>query len=121
MFSARFNLRFLALFFICCSLIVALGCGSQQTGTDAAPDDSRIKQVTTLYASYINSRGGVPPASEAEFKRYVAESGGPLLKAAGVGSVDELMVSPRDNEPYVIFYGKDAAKFIQKGIVAHER
>ena len=102
------------------SLSVGLGCASEQAASDAAPDDSRIKPLTSMYAGYTN-RNGNPPASEEEFKRFVAESGEPLLKAAEVNSVEELFVSPRDNEPYVILYGTEAAKLINRGIVMHER
>jgi hypothetical protein len=100
--------------------IVAAGCGSGQSGGDAAPDTSHIKELTTLYVSYMNRNAGRPPASDAEFKKYVADNGGPLLESVGT-SAEQLFVSPRDNEPYVILYGSEAAKLLRHGIVVHER
>ncbi len=103
------------------SLIVVFGCSSQEAGTGAAADTSRIKELTTLYTSFMNRNAGRPPATESEFKQYVAERGEPLFKSAGVSTAAELFVSPRDNEPYVILYGNEAAKLISRGIVVHER
>jgi hypothetical protein len=76
-----------------------------------------------LYASYVHQHAGQPPATEAEFKRYLAERGEVLLKSEGVTSPDELFVSPRDDEPYVVRFGKDAAKLMSQGqgIIVHER
>jgi hypothetical protein len=106
---------------VCASLIVAFGCGSQEAGTGAGADPSRIKELATLYTSFMNRHAGRPPATESEFKQYVVERGEPLFKSAGVSTADELFVSPRDNEPYVILYGNEAAKLISRGIVVHER
>lgn len=99
---------------------MAAGCSSG-AGDTSEPDVSRIKQLTALYASYLNRNADRPPASEVEFKRYIAERGDPVLKLADVSTVDELFVSPRDNEPYVLLYGNDAAKLIRRGVVTHEK
>jgi hypothetical protein len=70
----------------------------------------------------MNSKGGRPPANQADFKSFISESGDALLKSADVGTVDELFVSPRDNQPYLIAYGSEAAKLIsQGGVVIYER
>jgi hypothetical protein len=44
-----------------------------------------------------------------------------FLEDAGVGAADELFVSPRDNQPYVVYYGNDAAKMLDRGQLIHER
>jgi hypothetical protein len=106
---------------VCASFMVVFGCGSREVGTGAEADPSRINEIATLYTSYMNRHAGRPPATESEFKQYVAERGEPLFKAAGVSTADELFVSPRDNQPYVILYGNEAAKLISRGIVVHER
>jgi hypothetical protein len=107
--------------FVSCSLAMALGCNSQQSGSDGTTGVPRIKGLTALYISFMNNNAGRPPASEDEFKRYVAEKGGPVFDSAGVSTAEEMFISPRDNEPYVILYGNDAAKLLSRGIVAHER
>jgi hypothetical protein len=66
-------------------------------------------------------RGRRPPASEAEFKQFVAKEGAPLLKEAGVTTVDDLFVSPRDSQPYVVHYGQEAAKRLDRGYMIYER
>jgi hypothetical protein len=106
---------------VCSCLALGLGCSSQGTGADAAPDTSRIKELAALYSSYMELHGRRPPASEAEFKEFVAKDGAPLLKEAGVSAVDDLFVSPRDNQPYVVHYGQDAAKRLDRGPVIYER
>jgi hypothetical protein len=98
-----------------------MGCRSEQSASDAAPDDSRIKPLTMMYASYMNRSAGRRPASQQEFKSYIAERGEQLLKSAGMSSVEELFVSPRDNEPYVILYGSEDPRLTSSGIVIYER
>jgi hypothetical protein len=105
----------------CLVLALSLGCDADEPAANAEADAARITSLTLLYTSYMNSHGRVPPASEAEFKQYIAETDDRVLGAAGVSTVDELFVSPRDNEPYVVLYGREAAKLISRGIVAHER
>jgi hypothetical protein len=103
-----------------CLMLFAGGCGSGATTGNGAPDDSRIKPLTTLFTSYMNRNGGRPPANEAEFKKYVAERGAALLDSIGV-SQDELFISPRDNEPHVVLYGNEAVKLLSRGVVVYER
>ena len=102
-------------------LAVGLGCSSQKNVADEKPNDSHIKPITSLYTGYMNRHADRPPASEAEFKQFIAEGGDAVLKAAGVSTLEELFVSPRDNQPYVILYGNDAARLISRGIVVYER
>jgi hypothetical protein len=71
--------RLLYLLLVGLSLTTGLGCGAQPASSDAAVDISRIKELTTLYVSYLNRNAGRPPASEEVFKRYVAERGEPLF------------------------------------------
>lgn len=80
-----------------------------------------LNEVTKAYVGYMRSHGFQPPPSEAEFKTILAGLGEPALKRAGVGSVDALLVSPRDSQPFVIEYGNNARKLLDRGIVAHEQ
>jgi|tagenome__1003787_1003787.scaffolds.fasta_scaffold19977232_1 hypothetical protein len=108
-----------ALVILCLSLVI--GCRSKQTSEVGGTGDEPLATLTRLYVASMNANGGQAPANEAEFKKFVAASGDRELQAAGVSSVDELFVSPRDNQPYVIPYGSDAARLIGRGVVAYER
>jgi hypothetical protein len=100
------------------TIIAIAGCTSQ-VAEDAAADTSRIKSLTALYTSYMNRQGN-PPPNEAEFKRYIADRGEPLLKSLGI-TADELFTSPRDNQPHVVLYGSEAGKLLNQGVVTYER
>jgi hypothetical protein len=106
---------------LACLSLMLIGCSSHQTRSDAAPDDSHIKPLTMLYVSYMNRSAGRRPANQQEFKNYIAKRGEPLLNSAGISSVEDLFVSPRDNEPYVVLYGNEDSQLISSGVVMHER
>lgn len=97
------------------------GCSSSPP---AASDDLGIARLTILtkqYVSYLNSHQSRPPASEAEFKQLLTDAGGSILKKGGANTVDELFVSPRDGQPFVIEYGARAGRLLDRGIIAYER
>ena len=52
---------------------------------------------------------------------YHSHDEGSALKRAGVDDVQELLTSPRDNQPYVILYGKQALPLLDRGVVAYEQ
>jgi hypothetical protein len=54
---------------------------------------------------YMAQHRGAPPRNEAEFKKFI-EMAGPEHKHLGIDNVDELFVSERDGQPYVVAYGK---------------
>lgn len=58
-----------------------------------------------LYGRYVGQHRGTPPASEAEFRKYVEAQGPQDLANLGVTDPAKLWVSSRDNQPYVIRYG----------------
>jgi hypothetical protein len=53
------------------------------------------------------------PRNNEELKAHIRSQGGQ--------SVDELFISERDNQPYVILYGKDAANPALGGLIAYEQ
>jgi hypothetical protein len=61
---------------------------------------------------------------EESFKRFVnsfdAETLERIKGASGVASVDELFISERDGQPYVIFFGRPPAG-VAADLVAYER
>lgn len=58
-----------------------------------------------LYGRYLGQHQGKPPASEAEFKKYVEAQSPQDLANLGVTDPAKLWISSRDNQPYVIVYG----------------
>lgn len=80
-----------------------------------------LTEVVRAYAAYLRSHRYQPPANEAEFKGVLKQAGDGILKRAGVDTVDKLLVSPRDSQPFVIPYGKDARPLLDRGVVAYEK
>jgi len=80
-----------------------------------------LGEVAKAYAGHLRADGYKPPADEAEFKTILAKAGDGVLKRAGVRSVDDMLVSPRDSQPFVIAYGKAARRLLDEGVVAYEQ
>ena len=97
------------------------GCSSSRKPESHGHAGAVLGEVTKAYVGYMRAHGFQPPASEAQFKTVLAELGTTALKRAGVHSVDELLVSPRDSQPFVVEYGKNAKKYLDRGIVAFEQ
>ncbi|HEX6961513.1 MAG TPA: hypothetical protein VF175_06575 [Lacipirellula sp.] len=53
----------------------------------------------------MQSQTGRPPADEAQFKSFISQNGA-ILERMGVASADDLFVSERDSQPFVVIYGK---------------
>jgi hypothetical protein len=79
-----------------------VGCASRE---EAAQEVSTLKPLVILYGQYVGQHRGQPPASEAEFKKFVESQGADTLRSFGVADADDLWVSPRDGQPYVVLYG----------------
>jgi hypothetical protein len=74
------------------------GCTPQgNTGTDEAAD--RLRALAVNYQRYAGQHQGNGPPSEQKFKEFVKKMGVP----EGL-TIDELFVSPRDNQPFEIRY-----------------
>lgn len=107
--------------------VVRLACLSFAVGCGGAPVDAAgraeavLTEVVRAYAAHVRSNRYQPPATEAEFKAALLKSGDGILKRAGVRNVDQLLISPRDSQPFVIVYGKDARRLLERGVVAYER
>src|SRR5215213_4868433 len=92
-----------------CALILAisLGCRSQTASQNLSHETSRLRLLVSLYQSAARTAGRVPK-NEQEFRQLIQamrpEAIDRILAAAEVKSVDELFVSDRDSQPYVIFY-----------------
>ncbi|MFW5693154.1 MAG: hypothetical protein ACOCWL_02965 [Thermoguttaceae bacterium] len=104
--------------------VVALGCGRSRRQA-AAREESRLKPLAVLYGQFTGRNRGNPPANDAQFKEFIRSHDAEQLASLGVDDVDELFVSERDGEPYVVLYG-DAAQGNPPGpagapVVAYEQ
>lgn len=101
-------------------LSFAVGCGGASVDGGGRAE-AVLTEVVKAYAAQVRSNRYQPPANEEEFKAALQKSGDGILKRAGVKTVDQLFISPRDSQPFVISYGKDARRLLERGIVAYER
>lgn len=97
-------------------LLAVLGCTGED-GSAPVAESRRLRTVTTFYTA-MQSKQGRAPTNEQEFKTFISQNGGPMLEQAGVASVDELFVSERDGQPFVVLYKPSTA--VQSDVIAHE-
>jgi hypothetical protein len=98
-------------------LALLLGCGGEPASPRGAVL-SPLKALLSLY-SQATTQSGHRPANEAEFKEFVAQNGGELLKAYKTDA-EKAFISPRDNQPFVVVYGQRPAG-MAAGVVAYEQ
>jgi len=110
----------LALSSVAC-FIACAGCGRSQAPDPHGHAGLVLGEVAKAYAGHLRAGGYKPPADEAEFKTILAKAGDGALKRSGVRSVDDMLVSPRDSQPFVIAYGKAARRLLDEGVVAYEQ
>jgi len=105
------------------ALLVSGGCRKSRGQTaPARTAESSLVQISVLFGRYSSRHRGRGPGSEAEFRRFIAEHGRRSLTAAAVSSIDELLTSPRDKQPFQVRYGLKAGPPGTPGgrIVAYE-
>lgn len=100
------------------------GCGGGGR-SNQEQEASPLKPIAKFYGDYVNQHQGRPPRGEAEFKAFLKESkNAEVLKAEfKFTDIDKLLISPRDNKPYVIYYGKMSTSTGPGGapVVAYEK
>ncbi len=86
-------------------LCAIAGCGNPGR-TNKQEEESSLKPLAKFYGDFVNQHRGKPPADEDEFKTFLKEASNTnLLKAEfQITDIDKLFISPRDNQPYVIYY-----------------
>jgi hypothetical protein len=99
-------------------LATTVGCGESKKQA-VTKETSHLRMLTNLYARSMREVGR-PPANEQEFKDAIAKMG-VSLEALKVGSIDELFVSERDGQPFVVLYGpqkpgSDVVAYEQTGV-----
>lgn len=98
-----------------------MGCGGGHGS--AAQESSNLKPLALLYGQYIGRHRGQPPPNESEFKQFIQKDGATLLATFAIADVDELFVSSRDQQPYVVLYGPTSGPPGPAGqpVIAYER
>ena len=79
---------------VCVTLAGCTGGGGQ-----LPPAHANLQNLAKFYGMYQSQNKGKTPADEKTFKEFIRKSD-PAAK------VDEMFVSPRDNEPYVVRYNQ---------------
>ena len=85
--------------------LVGCGRGAEVSGTDYQAN-RQLSLVAEMYGNFMQEHNGAPPKDEAEFKSFLAKYAARRLEPYNVDSVDELLISPRDEQPFVVVYGK---------------
>ena len=94
---------------------VVAGCGTNAEPEDVVQQRSNMRSLAVAYGNFTKSNRGRVPKSEKTFRAWIEKQGPDFLTNLGVENVDDIFISTRDNEPYVVVYGK------QKRIVAYEK
>ena len=95
-------------------LPLIVGCGPSGP-SDGDVDSSQLQQLARWYGNFPTVNRGRMPGDEAQLKAHITQHAGD-----SVASVDDLFVSERDGQPYVMLYGKDAANPGNGGVVGYE-
>lgn len=84
------------------------GCGSSSVANDGDEALARrqLAVVANLYSEYLQANNNLPPKDEAAFHNFLNQDFGSRLKVYNVDHLDELLVSARDKQPFVIVYGQ---------------
>jgi hypothetical protein len=73
-----------------------------------------------MYAQATAQNGGRPPASEEQFKKFIAKQGTYMMQSYKLQSTDDVFISERDGQPYVVLYGKPP-QGTASGLCAYEK
>jgi hypothetical protein len=79
-------------------------------------EESAVKNLRKIVQAFSVAEYKVhrAPRDEAELKRFLGETG-------VTGDLDQVLISPRDNQPYAIGYGARLEPEGMKTILAHEK
>ena len=104
-FTVRFDL---CLFLLLGPLVVFTGCkGADADSMIAAANDTNVKRLATLYTFFHIQNKNKGPKNEQQLRKFIESQDANRLKRGGIDAtkLDELFVSERDGEPFVIRYG----------------
>jgi hypothetical protein len=91
---------------LCLLLIVsALGCGEPKTSDETAAGQRNLMFLARFYGRYQAMSRGVLPPSEESFRKFLAmDQIAEEVKGTGITNIDDLFVSPRDKQKYIVHY-----------------
>ena len=104
-----FTLRFsLGLFVLLGTLVAITGCkGADAESMIATSNNSNVKRLATLYSYFHIQNRNKGPKNEEQLRAFIEAQDANRLKRGGIDAtkLDELFVSERDGEPFVVRYG----------------
>lgn len=89
-------------------IVWSLGGCSQSVPEVNPKTEAQFKVLGILYGKYMGNTRGRPPAGEEQFLDFLKGKKPSWEKI--VSSAEQLLVSPRDNEPIKVLYGEDVTK-----------
>jgi len=96
---ARSSATVLALAFLTFALSGCSGCGSQVNVIPLTPAEKKLMNIVMAYQDAF-SQSERPPKNADDIKPFLKRFGDP----------EDLLVSPNDNQPYVIVWGVDPTR-----------
>lgn len=104
-----FTIRFsLGVFVLLGASVLLTGCnGADADSMIAAANDTNVKRLATLYTYFHIQNKNKGPKNEEQLREFIESQDASRLKRGGIDAtkLDELFVSERDGEPFVIRYG----------------
>ncbi|MCA9188626.1 MAG: hypothetical protein KDA99_23530 [Planctomycetales bacterium] len=91
-----------------CFITATSGCGKS---TPSDPARTHLGALASIYSQFRSQNRGQLPRNEADLRTFAEANGGPTMEQFGISDVDSLFVSERDNQPYTILFGRDAARY----------
>jgi hypothetical protein len=103
-------------------LVLIVGCQQEPELPSLPQGHQELLAISSIIEQFSMRARGQHPQNEGELQQFITTYGSHLLEPFGIRNASKLFNSPRDNAPFVIFYGKDFGKLrTQDGIVvAHE-
>jgi hypothetical protein len=87
------------------ALAALAGCNSAKRDAARQRQSSHLRTLVSVY-NFAASKQGHPPAGETEFKSFIDTSAKPMIDSLKLSSPNELFVSERDGQPFVVVYSK---------------
>ena len=103
--------------------VLSSGCSSSGPPKIEQTAESNLKNIYVLFGQYSGKNQGKAPPDEATFKAFVQKLEPERLEEMAVPSADSLFISPRDKEPFTLYYNRQSTMpgVGQAGILAHEK